>query len=152
MGTQVARLPQSPSPAPKVTVRRKPPAPWHAFCDMRAVMSVLIQLHFEQETAAWVASRDIVRWIMRQKWRKLPAARRMDVQAAFADRHDVAALVLVLLAELVNENAIIATWSYVGNRYQICPDEIKVLDEVCQGLYPQKKKKLPDLHLVNLAA
>jgi hypothetical protein len=148
MGTQVARLPQQPSPAPKVTVRRKPPAPWHAFCDMRAVMSVLIQLHVEQKTEAWVASRGIVRWIERQRWRKLPVARRGDVQEAFADRHDIAALVLVLLAELLSEKVIIATWSAVGNRYQICPDEIKVLDDACQGICPQKKKTQPNIRLV----
>lgn len=118
-------------PAAKPTVhawRNRRAKPWTSFCDVRAVVAVVLRLH-EVNKQSWFSLEDLITFASEADYGCLPYLRRADILEAFSDRHDLSASVSIIVNFLVTEGVLIAEYEPDGDMYRIDRDELRVLDE-----------------------
>jgi hypothetical protein len=114
--------------------RKRKHNPWYTCCDTRAVLAVMIHLYSEDSAKNVVCMNEVMRWISVGDFGCLSTVRRADVVEAFEGCFDTSSTILLAIATLVKERALIAECGEYYNQYRVKAAAARQLSDVHQRL------------------
>ncbi len=119
--------------------------PWISFCDVRAVVAMVVHLH-EVDRCPWFSLKDLIRSASEADYGCLPYLRRADIGEAFSDLRDLKDSLSINIGYLVEEKVLLVKESDRG-MYRIDYRQLRVLDGFHADIH-RKVAKSTGLHVV----